>query len=593
MTAGRWRSYAGALATGLLVITGGALVLRNGPEPCVTLHVTSSTEKFRLVEHLAGRFRPGDGCVTVRVQGMNSGVAAQALADGWAGPAVAGRPDRPHVWLPTSTMWVTKLRARGLGELGAAPPSLAHSPLVIAMRRDMATSLGWPARELTWRDVLSLDKDAWAARGHPEWDRFTYAKDDPTRSTSGLAATVAAFYSAAGKTAGGFTVADARSPEVRARVRQVEANVVAHPPDIMDFLGRLSAADAGISAMVVQEELLYLHNQGNPTGIPGAAPAPPGQQFVAIHPADGTLILDHPYAIRPGLSAAERAAADDFLAFLREPEQRQAFADLGFRDEHDAAPPALAASLGFDAVQRPPAAMPLPSAEVMDAVLAEWKAVSKRANILLVLDKSGSMGEPSGIPGAGTRMAAAKRALADNLRLLNPDDRVELWSFASDPDDLHPQLRPPTLLGNGADLTAALAADTLAPAPPPHWDTALCVTVRDAQRALLGRLPPGEDTLNAVVVLTDGKDEYDRGDCAMTRDGPGDYLGDTLAAADPRKRVRVFGIAFGPEADEAALREITTGTGGVTLDATGNPSKIGTAFADIFATLSPGRPTID
>ncbi|GAA2594778.1 substrate-binding and VWA domain-containing protein [Winogradskya consettensis] len=574
-------SYLSALLTGVLVIGGGTTYLRWGRAHCVPVAVTSSTEKAGLITQLAARFekvsRPG-GCVSVTVDGVNSGQAATALAQGWTGEAAAGHPRRPDVWLPSSSMWVTKLRALpAYAGLPAAPQPVAHSPLVIVMRREPAEALGWPDRALTWSDVLSLDKDAWSQRGHDEWGRFTYAKDDPTQSTSGLAATVATFYAAAGKTTGGFTEADTRSPEVRHAVRRVEANVVAHPPDIVDYLGQLQGSRADISAVVLQEQVAYLHN----TNV-----AEPGQRFVAIHPSDGTLVMDHPFVTMPGISGPVREAAEDFLAYLRD--QHDAFAAAGFRDTVDQAPAAVADSLGFPVDQRS-STMPLPSAAVMDAVLAQWKTLSKRANILLAVDKSGSMAVDSGIPGGGTRMEAAKKALRENLRLLNPDDQVGMWSFASDPDDLHPQLRTPAPLGATMDLDTVIR-DALTPARPPYNDTALCVTIRDAQRALLDRLPPEDPanlTVNAVVVLTDGRDDYDTGQCRMSRSdrGRGAYLGDTLRKADPDQRVQVFGIAFG-EADQAALKAIANGTGGVSLDATRHPEKIRTAFADIFTTLS-------
>src|SRR5262249_17879847 len=157
--------------------------------------------------------------------------------------------------------------------------------------------LGWPDRPLRWKDVLGLDGEYWAHNGHPEWGRFTFAKDNPARSTSGFAATVATYYAGAEKQQD-LTVADVTSTKVEDFVRQVEANVVYHPDDIMDFLRNLNEADQQhqaqryVSAAVMQEQLVYLYNKGVPDGDPDriGKRTGPQTQLVAILPSDSTLM---------------------------------------------------------------------------------------------------------------------------------------------------------------------------------------------------------------------------------------------------------------------------------------------------------------
>jgi Ca-activated chloride channel family protein len=592
-SAHRWVPQTVAVVAGLAVVLAGYVMARADAATgagCVTLNVVSSTEKAALIGSLATAYNqerrklPSGGCARVRVEGLNSGAAMEDLASGWTTSGAQGHP-KPDVWLPTSSMWITQLQVRRAfqgTDLTADLQSVAHSPLVIAMPQDMAQAVGWPARPLAWQDVLGLDSGYWARTGHPEWGRFTYAKDDPLQSTSGFAATVATYYAAAGKTQG-LSVADVNARPTQDFVRQVEANVVFHPSDSMDFLADLTKADTAhkaqsyVSAIVVQEQLAYLYNEGNPEGDPAKLGKTPraGTQFVAIHPANGTLMMDHPYVVLPGAPAE---AAIDFRTYLQQPAQKARFAALGFRDDRDVPAKALAESLRFGTDQRP-SLLAQPPADVMEAIRTGWKALSKRANLLVVVDASGSMNSSSGIAGRGNRMDAAKAALRGNARLLNPDDQVALWSFASDPAHLHPELLAPTRFADGSGFAAATNA--LRVSAKPYDDTALCVTTRDAQQYLRSHAKP--DSINAVVVLTDGINDYPADPCAM------DALGPVLASADPAHEVKVFTIGFGADAKKGLplLESVSAATGAQTIDAT-HPADLDNAFAAIFHAVSSG-----
>jgi Ca-activated chloride channel family protein len=593
-----------AVSAGLAVILVAYLITkppRSAPVTCgVQLHVTSSTEKANLIGALARTYSeahhrlPSGGCATVTVDPFNSGAAKDAIASGWSTDDAA-RHQRPDVWLPSSQIWLVELRddARyaDRAALTRDLPSVAKSPMVIAMPAELAAAIGWPNREFHWSEVLDLARSTWTDKGHPEWGPFTYAKDDPSRSTSGFAATIASYYAGAGKLQD-LQVKDVESEKVRNFVRQIEANVLYHPPDIMDFLAALSAADAErraqsyVSAVVMQEELAFLYNEANPKGVPDLPEHPqPNMRLVAIHPVDGTLVLDHPYVILPDAEKHKDTleAARDFRDFLLAPAQRERFAALGFRDADDTAPAALARSLRFDPAERP-TPMNVPSAEVMRAIRRSWAELSKRANVLVVVDQSGSMGGASGLPGVRDRMAAAQSALHANARLLNPDDQVGLWGFASDPANLHPALLAQGPYGDGSAFSAAV--DRLKVADRPHWNTALCDTIRDAHDYLWTHLDRAR--INAVVVLTDGREDYPEGphSCDIRT------LGDQLAGKDPTHLVKVFGIGIGSgndAADTETLGRISGKTGAGTIDATNQPARLSSAFAEIFGSVSAGR----
>src|SRR5207237_2154923 len=123
-------------------------------------------------------------------------------------------------------------------------PSIAQTPLIIAMPQPMAQALGWPDKRLGWSDILALARDprGWGGRGHPEWGRLKLGKTNPNYSTSGLNATIATYFAATGRSSD-LTLADVQSKKVTDYVRAVESSVVHYGDTTLTFLSNLQAAD--------------------------------------------------------------------------------------------------------------------------------------------------------------------------------------------------------------------------------------------------------------------------------------------------------------------------------------------------------------
>ncbi|WP_432993340.1 extracellular solute-binding protein [Dactylosporangium sp. CA-233914] len=588
---------AAAVVAGLVAIGGTYLWLRpekadgnRGRGECTQIEVSASTEKGDLLAELASRYnnagRTFDGhCAGVAVHKKTSGAAMESLVAGWD-PARDGAP-APQVWTPSSSLWLGLMRERAAATDRTAPlgdtpgsdvPSIAQSPLTIGMPKPMAEALGWPDKPLGWADVLALASDprGWGAAGHPEWGRFTLGKDNPHLSTSGLAATVAAFYAASGKSSD-LTETDLSRPRVADFVRGVEASVVHYADDAVKFLVNLAEADAQgratsyVSAVAMQEQLLYLYDSGAPDGDParigkGRRPSVP---LVAVHPKDGTLMMDHPFVLLASATAQQRAAAADFLDFLRRPEQQQRFADVGFRDYRGQAGPALSAAIGMPGGQPPLSLIDPPAPSVLSRMLAGWDDLRKKARVLLVIDVSGSMDESAG--GGRTRLEAAKLAVAEGLKRLHPDDEVSLWRFSTEdaggPRPYAEVVPFAPMRTNGAALTAAVKGLH------PEGGTALYTTVRAAQESMLAGY--AADRINAVVVLTDGKNEY-------PRDNDLDALLRDVNADDLERSVRVFAIAFGDKSDLKTLDRIARASRAAAYDAR-NPSTIDDVFVSVLS----------
>ena len=317
---------------------------------CTPLHVTASSEKAALLARVAADYnrsgRTVDGsCVDVEVTSKASGGAMEALARGWDEKVDGPRPD---VWTPASRSWSVLLEQRTAAQdkgdlVPAETPSIAQTPLVIAMPKPMAEALGWPDKPLGWADVLSLARDpkGWGGKGHAEWGAFKLGKTNPQFSTSGLNATIGTYFAATGRSSD-LTAKDVSNPKVVAYVKAIEGSVVHYGDTTLTFLENLyQAAEAGrgltyISAVTVEEKSVWDYNQGNPSGDPGTLGqrGKPRVPLVAVYPKEGTLVSDNPYVVLTAewVDAAKKRAAADFLAFVTEPAQQKRFTDAAFRD---------------------------------------------------------------------------------------------------------------------------------------------------------------------------------------------------------------------------------------------------------------------
>jgi len=553
---------------------------------CTPLAVTASSEKAALLSQIAADYnrsgREVDGaCVDVRVTSKASGGATEALARGWNESVDGPRPD---VWSPASSSWSVLLRQRTAAQdkgdlVPAETPSIAQTPLVIAMPKPMAEALGWPDKALGWGDVLTLARDpkGWGGRGHAEWGAFKLGKTNPQFSTSGLNATIGAYFAATGLSSD-LTAKDVADPKVVAYVKSLEASVVHYGDTTLTFLQNLySAAEDGrgltyISAVTVEEKSVWDYNQGNPSGDPGTLGdrGKPRVPLVAVYPKEGTLLSDNPYVVLNAewVDGAKKKGAADFLAFVTEPAQQKRFTDAAFRDAHGKPGGALTAENGLLPDTRLSVIDP-PAPDVLDRVARSWESLRKRARVLLVMDVSGSMN--GAVPGGGgSKLDLAKQAAVGAVNQLAPDDELGLWTFSTptagpDPwNALVPTAPVKSVLPTFKAKVDALVAE---------GGTALYATTRAASRAVQSDFD--RSRINAVVLLTDGKNEY-------PQDNNLQQLVADLGGEETDTSVRVFPIAYGSAADLGVLRQIATASRAAAYDAT-DPASISNVLTAVLS----------
>ena len=511
---------------------GGGSGTPSGPDaPAGAIKVVFaySPEKEKLLKPLIASYNDSNP----KASGKRVFVAGEVVASGDAEARIARGTYKPTVWSPSSSMWGRLLNFEADQPYVADDnPSLVRTTLVIAMWEPMAKALGYPRRKLGFADILKLARSnqGWGAYGHPEYGQFKLVHTNPDFSTSGLLAVVAEYYAATGKKEG------LRSKDIvaaRAQVRDIERSIVHYGDTTLFIADQMRKGGLGYaSAVAMGEETLVDFNQHR-NGQP---------KLVAIYPSEGTFYNDNPYlALKASwVTPEQRAGAASFGTYLADRIDAETAAKGGFRPADLKAKPRapLTPQNGVDPNQ-PERVLGLPEPRVLAALKKAWRNDRKPANVLLVLDTSGSMTQEK-------RLENAKQGLKAFIKEVAPQDRVGLTTFS---DRIQPLVKIAPARGNRAKLRTIvgnLVAD---------GGTA----IYDATTAGVDQVTKLADTsrINAVVLLTDGEDT----DSTRSAD---QVVAALAAQGDSSKRVRVFTIAYSAGAAGAAenLARIADASGG-------------------------------
>ncbi len=554
-----------------------------GAQPCTTVRVLSSLENAemvsRLVEGYNAQPRDIDGsCVTVVATKDKSGLAAEDATHSWAH---LPEDERPTVWIPDASSWIPFVRATGAGaSVPAAGTSIGSSNIVLAMPDALADAVGWNAERPTWHEVFAAsgDQDTWTDLGHPEWGTFKLGKTSPLIASSGTAALLASYGSAAGSVSD-LTSDQVVDEEVSGQVREYELATSHYMATPEQFLWHVRQSDEHgsvadfLSAVIVDEKSVWEYNRGitSRDGVTRIESAPPEETLVPIYPSDGFFVADNPAHVLTGrwVDDAERAASEDFVRYARTSQGQHIVRESGYRDVNGELSP-IVKSVGQLAAEAQ-GALPFPSSNAVRATHAAFPEVRKRAQALFLLDVSGSMEETIG-SGKG-KLAAAKDAITQALDHFTAGDNVGLAAFSSvDDGPITPGLVSPVadVESSRTDFLSALgvlrpieftplyaAVDTFARERAADWQA---------------------DRINAIVLLSDGKNE------TLTPTITAEQMIANLGEMHHDTPVLIFTLAYGADADVATLQSISSATGAQFYDAT-DPTKVGDVLGDLVTSF--------
>jgi Ca-activated chloride channel homolog len=501
------------------------------PEGSIAVSFMYSPEKEDLLDPLIEEFNDAEQ----EVGGKPVFVEGEIVSSGEAEQKIAAGELEPVAWSPASSLWGRLLNYEADRSLTAEDaPSIVRTPLVIAMWKPMAQALGWPEKEIGFEDILALARsdEGWGAFGRPEFGDFKLVHTNPDFSTSGLSAVVAEYFAATGKREG--LVESDIDGSARATVRAIERSIVHYGDTTLFIADQMREGGPSYASAVAMEEVTLLDFNRDRNGQP---------QLVAIYPKEGTFFSDNPFFTLngPWVSGAERRGGEAFRDFLAERVTAEVAARSGFRPadiDEPAAPPITPAN-GVDP-SKPEQVLSLPSPPVLAKIRDVWRADRKPANVMLVVDVSGSMVDEDRLP-------RAKEGLRAFFNEIQPQDRVGLTVFDDRVDQLIPIGSFEKTEARLKRTVSGLFAD---------GGTAFRDATAEAFREVEAEASQG-DRINAVVVLTDGEDT----DSSRSLES---VLGELSSQGDSATQVRVFTIAYSATADGAAdaLQQIAEASGG-------------------------------
>jgi Ca-activated chloride channel family protein len=427
----------------------------------------------------------------------------------------------PDLWLPEEQVWANVLADQGNGSFQSNCRSVATSPLVIAMWRPVAESLGWPGLPLGWLDVGSLaaDPSAWDYYSGGELgDSLRLGHTHPGLSGSG-ASTLLAIVQAAESKSEAVSTDDIQQPIVQASVSAFEAAVSWFSTDT-DLLGS-TMSERGVQylgAAVMYESTVVTYGNG---------------EIVPIYPFEGTFVATHPACINDGSDADTREAAGLFRDYLLDQDGQQLAVNNGLRPISDAvtigAP--LDAAHGVE-LDQPQIIFSPPSVDTIYSVQELWQSARKDVNLVMLLDVSGSM--------RGNKIDNMLVAAEQFVNQMGDDDYITIIAFSDSLNTIasHEQVGP----ARESIVAAIQSLQALG-------DTALYDAIGEG--ANLISTTSSSATTNALVVLTDGQDTYS---FRFTQQQAIEVAG--------QNDTTVFTIAYGTDADESVLSQIAIGANG-------------------------------
>ncbi|MFN8528938.1 MAG: VWA domain-containing protein [Anaerolineae bacterium] len=495
----------------------------------------------------------GEQSVCITGESGSSGTTMQGIVNAVIAPNNSNVV-RPTIFEPSVSHWLVLANyqsGRQIFDLSTTQAT-ALAPVVMAIweSRLQAIRNTIGRDDVGWQDLLDVlnSPNGWQDYGISGRRTVYYGHTDPLVSSTALSTLISEFYAAAranGFTGRRLTSAEVRDPNVQNGVRQIEElirhystrttefrNYIAQGPDYLDFVA------------LEENDLVYINQGRTSEGVPP-------ERLVALYPSEGTFWHEHPMGIvnASWTTPEQRTAAQSFVDYVLTTSVQQRIMVEGFRPANPNVPLdyPLVMENGVD-VNQPRTVLDVPAPDVIAAIQQSWSFVKKQADIMLLIDVSGSMNNEAKIDQAIAAAQAFLSSMDSNNRIglatfsTNLNIRVPLDDYETNQQQLNSQVR-------------SLRAD---------GGTELYGAVRDVVDYMNQQ---GEtDRIRAVVLLSDGEDTGDKG---VT-------LNDAIAALEASHNdlnpVILVPVAYGSDADINALNALARAS--ATRIQSGDPANI-------------------
>ena len=429
---------------------------------CTSLRVVTTASYEPALEAVADDLASGDDCVGLNI----------TVADGRSAEPIVDR-EQAHVWIADDASWLERYEAEEAEEYGEDSEEadlsyqlLATSPVLFASSVETAASIQRAGGG--WAGLAAL-----VAGGQP----VSVVTRDPASTGDGLVA-----LGGLGEAVWDSKGMDASALLLNKAYRQHRtASALA------------TTALAADEVALVPEYLLA----GNESGGP-----------VVTAPADRTVLMRYSWYVTDvdAEDPAIQSARADLLAALTEgPSADTAREAAHLRDVHGA-PAMLVAEDTWAGRQLPPANLVL-DAHKVEHVFSTWYAADRKADLLVVVDVSGSMATPA--PGSERPLIDLVRQNVKHLAHELPSDaRLGVWGFGSRLDGARDYIVVDPFRPLMADHRRSLAKE-VERLQAQDTGTGLYDTVLAAYESALAEARP--DVRFQVIVFTDGLNQDDPG----------------------------------------------------------------------------------
>jgi len=483
----------------------------------------------------------------------------------------------PTIYQPSVSTWLDLVNFETgdpVFDLATAQPT-ALTPVVIGIWESLYNAL--VARfgtDIGWEDLLAVlnSPNGWADFGIDNGRRAVfYGHADPAFSSTGLSATISVFYACARQN--GFTdrrlnLQAVSSGDVQDCVRGVENLVRHYARRTEDFLEYIARGPDYLDFLALEETDLICLNRGATQGDQTCTK--PSEKLIAIYPEDGTFWHEHPFGIvnATWVTDEQKVGARIFTDFVLTPAMQRIIMAQGYRPANpDVAPEfPLVAENGID-VNQPRAILDIPQTTVINSIQQGWGLIKKPADIMILVDTSGSMDSDD-------KLDTARPALTEFIRQMNTRNRVGLTTF-SDRVQLWAPMAPVEQNARALNLYISCQGDGVYQPPrnalygrclQPDGSTSLYTALRTALDMTAAVSDP--DRIRAILLVSDGQDTCDAIGCA-TLDDVVSKIVETRKTLNP---VIIIPVAYGADADTATLSEIARVS--FTTLVTGDPNNI-------------------
>ena len=479
----------------------------------------------------------GEQAICVTGKPGSSGTVMQGIVNAVIAPNNQN-VEKPVIFEPSVSHWLALANyqsGRQLFDL-ADTQATALAPVVMAIWESRLKAIQDTVghQDIGWEELLAVlhSPNGWQDYGIPNGRRTVfYGHTDPMVSSTALSTLIAEFDASArshGFTDRRLTLDEVRNADVQQGVRDIEELIRHYSTRTTEFKEYIAQGPQYLDFVALEEnDLIYINR--------GLTDYKPPEKLVALYPKEGTFWHEHPMGIvnADWTTADQRDAARVFVDYVLTPDVQRQIMAQGFR------PANPDVELGFPFVEengvdpnQPTAVLDVPAPEVIAAIQQSWTFVKKQADVMLLIDVSGSMGNEG-------KIDQAREAALAFLDRMEPTNRVGLTIFSDDVT-----IRVP--LGNFESTQEQLTSHIKSLRA--GGGTELYQAVQMTANAFADS--PDDNRIRAIVLLSDGADTGNSGTS----------LNDAVAALEASRSdlnpVILVPVAYGSDADINALNAL-------------------------------------